>query len=207
MTSLAWPSALSRACAERFFYRKAFRASSSPAFLVRFLLPLLIAVSASANPGPGDTEDGEDSGKKPGRLFKIDIRSIRDRDQVEISTEDGVTFVDIRLKDGIGSAGITLKEGTWPEKMSLRVHSPMLEKIAFVSSSGKRVDGFFTTSMNPETGERKHIFHSDQEVEAKRVELPKEKGGDRYFLLKIPKGFLDEGTSSLKVEWIDAYRR
>lgn len=148
----------------------------------------------------------EASGEDTSGKYKIATRSIRNKDAVKVEGNAEQSYVNVLLSDGIGRTQISLAKGKWPERISLRVHSKMLEKLAFENSIGDRVTGGFSHSLDAKSGQWKHRSNFKPPIKSKVVEVKGGKGAALYFEITVPSTMLGKDSKWLKVEWIDAYR-
>lgn len=147
--------------------------------------------------------------------FKITISN--PEDTVSVTSEEGISLIDIDSPGGIGSAHFELVSGTWPEKITARLHLKGLEEFrlsydetlitasissssAFNTSSQKVLlsDGEYPTLPgHPLWLEIKIV--SDQTVE----KIPLEEG---YFEITFPDEFNKEFGNSFDIQWVDFFR-
>lgn len=146
------------------------------------------------------------SGYEASEKYKIATRSIRNKDTVRIEGNAEQTYVNVLLSDGIGRTKISLVKGKWTERVSLRVHSKMLEKLAFENSKGDRVTGGFSHSLDAKSGQWKHRSNFKPPIKSKVVEIKNGKGAALYFEISVPSKMLGKDSKWLIVEWVDAYR-
>jgi len=130
-------------------------------------------------------------------------------DSVRVShTRDGVVFR-ITCPSGISEVEVALKEGEWPRHITLQLELRMLE--AFGAENGKfNVSGDLRAA-----GEQGVLWFDDRgepvKDQAKAVHAMKMKatgeGRQRVIEIALPPGYCAKDTKTLKLFWIDAYRR
>lgn len=158
---------------------------------------------------------------KPDRLnwekpdFKITVSN--PKDIVSVTSEEGISLIDINSPGGIGSAHFELVSGTLPEKIITRLHLKGLEEFrlsydeTLITASIPSSSIFNTSTQKVITpgGEYPTLpghplwleikIVSDQMVE----KIPLEEG---YFEITFPDEFNKKTGDSFDIQWVDFFR-
>lgn len=150
---------------------------------------------------------------------KPDIKTTKSdqEDAISISSEAGISLIDINSPSGIGSARFELVSGTLPEKIIARLHLKGLEKFRLsynetvISASISSSSAFNISSQNIllSDGEypilRGHPLWLEIEVVSDQPikKIPLEEG---YFEITFPKEFNKKIGGSFEIQWVDFYR-
>jgi hypothetical protein len=128
---------------------------------------------------------------RKGSKFIMDCKKQDDSIKVTVLQDDGVVFR-ITSKSGIGEGTVTLADGSWPKETTL-VFAPWAEYLENLSLDS----GDVRLSVRLRSGETKSIWPTD------KGELVIE-STQKVIMVKLPPGFC---SKSLRLSWIDAYRR
>lgn len=165
----------------------------------------LLAALALANFGAAAQPDAGTATRGAEFTFKFRQKD----DGVRVShTRDGVVFR-ITSPGGISNVEVALKEGEWPRQITLQLELGMLE--AFGVGNGKlELDGNLRKA-----GEKGILWFNDRGEQVKdqnqAVHTMKMKATadqqKRLIEVTLPVGFCSKDTKTLKIGWIDAFRR
>ena len=150
--------------------------------------------------------------------LKVSVKSEEDR--IDIRSHDKTTVVWIKTGTGIGKATLHRNEMKWPERLLFRLRLRGLESFAVSNNEVKLAMSVLSHGDNMQLV---HLWKGNQEgprlsrenefwtkidvVDATgkgRTRIPLRDG---FFEVALPKALLKDNPASLKLKWIDFYRR
>jgi hypothetical protein len=145
------------------------------------------------------------------------ITTSNQEDAVSITSEEGISLIDINSPSGVGSAHFELVSGILPEKIITRLHLKGLEEFRLsynetvISASISSGSAFNISSQNILLSNIEYPIQaghplwleikvvSDQTIK----KIPLEEG---YFEITFPKESNKKIGSSFEIQWVDFYR-
>jgi hypothetical protein len=145
------------------------------------------------------------------------ITASNPKDIVSVTSEEGISYIDIDSPGGIGSAHFELVSGTLPEKIIARLHLKGLEEFRLlydgisITASIPSSSAFNTSTQKVLVSESEYPIMpghplwleikivSDQTAE----KIPLEEG---YFEITFPDEFNKNIGDSFDIQWVDFFR-
>ena len=178
----------------------------------RWTVAFIIAIgSAAICCAPSAADQTEHAGELP-----FEIKPRKPADTVKVIMEKDRAVLDVRSPSGIGGAAIELKDDRWPAATVVRLHLRGLE--GFWAAHGKRK---LSGSVLSHSGNRRRVSLEEEGVDkllepgteiklfdaaGKPVDkgLPPEGG---YFEIALPKALFEGEKNTLRLDWVDFFRR
>jgi hypothetical protein len=125
--------------------------------------------------------------------------------ELSLSSQSGITVIDVQSPSGIGKADIEFLSGKYPGQIVLHLHIEKLEgfKLTYgtttlsASSSGT-ADAVVQSLIQPDGGERAITPASPLWMDIQPEQ--------EYFEIKLPNALTQEKPEAFSFEWVDFYR-
>lgn len=149
---------------------------------------------------------------------ELSVTSSKPGDTITITSEEGITIIEVDSPSGIGSAQFELVSGTLPQKMVARLHLKGLEEFRLLYADTVIVASASSGSVFNSSNQKILISGKEQPIlpgqslwmkirivsDQTSQDIPLEQG---YFEITFPQDFIEKAVSSFEIQWVDFFRQ